>query len=135
MDFRKFYTKFTFASGVPCSLLKNVIADLEEIYIPATREDEAIGMAVGAYLAGQRSVVVMQNSGLGNSVNALSSLVLLYGMRIFFIVGWRGFSESTPQHLLAGNILSPLLKLLDLPQAGWGGEPPLPSVCAITKDG
>ncbi len=135
MDFGKFYHGFTFASGVPCSILKNIIADLEEVYVPATREDEAIGMAVGAYLAGKRPVVVMQNSGLGNSINAITSLVLLYGIKIFFIVGWRGYSESTPEHLLMGNITLPLLNLIGLPQVGWGGEPPLPSVIAIAKDG
>ena len=71
---------FDFFTGVPCSLVKSVIATLEERggYIAETREDAAVGLAAGAYMAGKQPVVIMQNSGLGVCLNALSSLSLIY---------------------------------------------------------
>ncbi|NMX21198.1 sulfopyruvate decarboxylase subunit alpha, partial [ANME-1 cluster archaeon GoMg4] len=53
---------FDFFTGVPCSILKGVINYLSEApdipYVPATREDEAIGIATGAYLAGKKPAVL-----------------------------------------------------------------------------
>ena len=71
---------FDFFVGVPCSLVGPVISELEQrgLYLPETREDAALGVAAGAYLGGRLPVVVMQNSGLGVSLNALGSLHLLY---------------------------------------------------------
>ena len=67
---------FAFATGVPCSLIEDLIRTLDEgaqlSYVPAVREDVAVGLAAGAWLAGQRPVVLMQNSGLGTSMNALA---------------------------------------------------------------
>ena len=64
--------------GVPCSFLKpliNYTIDREEIeYIAANNEGEAVAIASGAYLAGKRPVVMFQNSGLGNTINPLTSL-------------------------------------------------------------
>ena len=84
---------FNFFTGVPCSILKDVINYLSEDpdvpYIPATREDEAIGIATGAYLAGKKPVVLMQNSGLGNSIGTLASLVLLYEIPLLLLISWR----------------------------------------------
>ena len=72
---------FDFFTGVPCSLAEGVIAALErhprgrrEPYIPAVREDIALGLAAGAWLGGRLPAVVMQNSGLGTSANALNSV-------------------------------------------------------------
>src|SRR5207249_4463765 len=58
---------FDFFVGVPCSLVKTLLAELERrgLYLGETREDAALGVAAGAYLAGRTPVVVMQNSGLG----------------------------------------------------------------------
>ena len=65
---------------MPCSLVGPVIAELERrgLYLGETREDAALGVAAGAYLGGRLPVVIMQNSGLGVSLNALGSLHLLY---------------------------------------------------------
>ena len=76
---------FDFATGVPCSLIDGVLRNLETgrniLYAPAVREDVAVGLAAGAWLAGRRPAVLMQNSGLGTSLNALASLSLMYGLR------------------------------------------------------
>src|SRR5438045_1003419 len=58
---------FDFFVGVPCSLVKTLLVELERrgLYLGETREDAALGMAAGAYLAGRTPVVVMQNSAWG----------------------------------------------------------------------
>jgi sulfopyruvate decarboxylase subunit alpha len=106
---------FDFFTGVPCSILKGVINYLSEDpdvpYFPATREDEAIGIATGAYLSGRKPVVLMQNSGLGNSISVLTSLVLLYEIPILLLISWRGYQgNDAPEHLIMGKSM---LKLLD----------------------
>ena len=61
---------YKFFTGVPCSLLSGLIYELEyqkgeARYVPSVREDAAVGLCVGAYLAGAMPVLLMQNSGLG----------------------------------------------------------------------
>jgi len=111
---------FDFYTGVPCSLVEDLIAALEchrrAPWIPAVREDVALGLAAGAWLGGRRPVVVMQNSGLGTSLNALASLSLMYGLPALLIVTWRGFGgQDAPEHLLMGEISPRLLDLLGIP--------------------
>jgi len=111
---------FDFYTGVPCSLVEDLIAALEchrrAPWIPAVREDVALGLAAGAWLGGRRPVVVMQNSGLGTSLNALASLSLMYGLPALLIVTWRGFGgQDAPEHLLMGEISPKLLDLLGIP--------------------
>src|SRR5207247_3393880 len=79
---------FDFFVGVPCSLVKSLLTELErrELYLGETREDAALGVAAGAYLAGRTPVVIMQNSGLGVSLNALGSLHLLYRIPALLLV-------------------------------------------------
>ena len=89
-------------TGVPCSLVAPVIAELERrgLYHGETREDAALGFAAGAYMAGKLPAVIMQNSGLGVSLNALGSLHLLYEMPCLILVTWRGFEgKDAPEHL------------------------------------
>ena len=72
---------YTFWTGVPCSFLTpfiNYVIDNQDLqYLTATSEGEAVGIAAGAYLAGKKTVVMCQNSGLGNTVNPLTSLNFL----------------------------------------------------------
>src|SRR5262245_39117586 len=60
---------FDFFGGVPCSLIEDLIATLETHprlpYVATPREDAAVGLAAGAWFAGRRPAVLMQNSGLG----------------------------------------------------------------------
>ena len=95
---------FDFFVGVPCSLVKTLLAELERrrLYLGETREDAALGVAAGAYLAGRMPVVVMQNSGLGVSLNALGSLHLLYRIPCLLLVTWRGF-DGKDAHREAGR--------------------------------
>jgi phosphonopyruvate decarboxylase len=109
---------FDFFAGVPCSLVGPVIAELEHrgIYLGETREDAALGVAAGAYLGGRRPVVIMQNSGLGVSLNALGSLHILYEVPVLLLVTWRGFQgRDAPEHLVMGAALPGLLDLFGIP--------------------
>jgi phosphonopyruvate decarboxylase len=111
---------FDFFTGVPCSLIEDLIAVLERgtraPYVAAVREDAAVGVAAGAWFGGRRPVVLMQNSGLGTSLNALASLSLMYGLPALLIVTWRGFGgKDAPEHILTGEISPRLLELLGVP--------------------
>lgn len=111
---------FDFSIGVPCSILSNVIDcllnDPDIPYIPATREDEALGIATGAYLAGKKPLVLMQNSGLGNSINALASLDILYRIPILMLISWRGYEgKDAPEHLVMGRSTVNLLEEIGVP--------------------
>ncbi|MFX1498671.1 MAG: sulfopyruvate decarboxylase subunit alpha [Promethearchaeota archaeon] len=105
--------------SVPCILLKgllNLINERKEIlHIPLTREEEGIGIAAGAYLGGKSPVMLMQNSGLGNSVNAIKSLLGLYNIPIIFIISHRGGKgEEILAQIPMGSITKKLLKLMGI---------------------
>ena len=105
-------------TGVPCSLVAPVIAELERrgLYHGETREDAALGFAAGAYMAGKLPAVIMQNSGLGVSLNALGSLHILYEMPCLVLVTWRGFEgKDAPEHLVMGEVLPRLLEVFAIP--------------------
>lgn len=111
---------FDFSAGVPCSIVEDVIAVLEHHpvvpYVSAVREDVAVGLATGAWFAGQRPAVLMQNSGLGTSLNSLASLALMYGIPMLLVVTWRGYEgRDAPEHILMGEISPRLLDLLGIP--------------------
>lgn len=83
-----------FVVSVPCvnlSKLLDMLDEDEEItHIPVTREEEGIGICAGAYLGGKKTAILMQNSGLGNSINALKSLMELYEFPLLMIMSHRG---------------------------------------------
>ena len=111
---------FDFFTGVPCSLIEDLIAVLETHprlpYVAAVKEDVAVGLVAGAWLDGKRPVVLMQNSGLGTSLNALASLSLMYGFPALLVVTWRGHGgKDAPEHILMGEISPRLLDLLGIP--------------------
>ncbi len=109
---------FDFFTGVPDSILAGIIATLMErrLYTPAVREDEAVAMAAGAYMAGRVPAVLMQNSGLGTSLNTLISLNLIYRQPCLLVISWRGFEgKDAPEHLVMGQCLTQLLDAVRIP--------------------
>jgi len=103
-----------FITSVPCLLLKDIlkiIDDKEEIlYLPVTREEEGVGIAAGAYLGGKKPAVLMQNSGLGNSINAIISLLQYYEIPVIFFISHRGEEEDPiSAHVPMGKITETLL--------------------------
>jgi sulfopyruvate decarboxylase subunit alpha len=107
---------FDFFTGVPCSLVASLIAALEPRgYVAETREDAALGLAAGAALAGRRPVVIMQNSGLGVSLNALGSLQQIYALPCLLIVTWRGYrGQDAPEHLVMGRAMPQVLDAFEI---------------------
>ncbi len=109
---------FDFFTGVPDTILGGIIAHLteERMYTPAVREDEAVAMAAGAYFGGKIPAVLMQNSGLGNALNVLESLNLIYQIPCLLLVSWRGFEgKDAPEHLVMGNTMTTLLDTIKIP--------------------
>jgi sulfopyruvate decarboxylase subunit alpha len=109
---------FNFFTGVPDSILGGIIETLMErrLYTPAVREDEAVAMAAGAYMAGKVPAVLMQNSGLGTSLNALISLNLIYKQPCLLLISWRGFQgKDAPEHLIMGQTMTQLLDTMKIP--------------------
>ncbi|MHA1966412.1 MAG: thiamine pyrophosphate-binding protein [Candidatus Hodarchaeales archaeon] len=115
---------FQFMCGVPCSYFKDFLAYLSfnETKTPlkhilATREDEAIGIASGVSLSGKNALLYMQNSGIGNIGDALTSLAQLYKLPMLILVSYRGLESDNdfPEHSIMGEINEPLLKTLRIP--------------------
>ena len=107
-----------FFTGVPDSILGGIIEELmtRRLYVPAVREDEAVAMAAGAYMAGKIPAVLMQNSGLGTSLNTLISLNMIYRQPCILLVSWRGFQgQDAPEHLVMGETMVSLLDTMKIP--------------------
>lgn len=112
---------FELYTGVPCSYLQpfiNSVIDSSELqYIGAANEGDAVAIAAGAELGGQRSVVMFQNSGLGNAVNPLTSLTYIFRIPVLLIVTLRGEPgqpADEPQHELMGEITTRMLELMGI---------------------
>ncbi|HIR07357.1 MAG TPA: phosphonopyruvate decarboxylase [Candidatus Pullichristensenella stercoripullorum] len=116
----------TFFTGVPDSYLNGfcnyALQNCAERNVIAANEGNAIALAAGHYFATRElPLVYMQNSGMGNAVNPLASLVdeHVYAVPMLLLIGWRGRpgSGDWPQHELQGEITCGLLELLHIPYA------------------
>lgn len=114
-----------FFTGVPDSLLKDFCAFVTD-HIPsnhniiAANEGGAISLAAGYHLATRGvGLVYLQNSGLGNLINPLLSLIdrEVYGIPVLLLIGWRGEpgKKDEPQHIQQGKKTIPLLDALNVP--------------------
>lgn len=104
---------------LPCVMLKGLLKLIEEKneiqHISITREEEGVGIAAGAYLAGKTPAILMQNSGLGNSINAIKSLLELYKIPVIFIMSHRGVEgEEIKAQIPMGKLTPKLLDLLNI---------------------
>ena len=115
-----------FYTGVPDSQLKALCSCLLRRYgvdpkhhVIAANEGNCAALAAGYHLAtGKVPVVYMQNSGEGNIVNPVASLLHddVYGIPMIFVIGWRGEpgAKDEPQHVYQGRITCQLLKDLGI---------------------
>ena len=104
-------------NGVPDSTLKYFIEQglKKNKILITTREEEAIGIAVGMTLSQSSSVVFMQNAGFANSISTITSLVQLYEIPLIFLIGWRGYLKNdAPEHEKIGKIQPKLIEILAL---------------------
>ena len=110
---------FDFFTGVPDSLLKDFNSYVSEQtpesrHIIAVNEGAAMAVAAGYHLATRKfPVVYLQNSGLGNIINPLLSLVdpRVYKIPVLLLIGWRGEpgTKDEPQHMVQGKAMNSLL--------------------------
>lgn len=123
-----------FYAGVPDSLLKPMYNYLIQTYgtdprhhIIAANEGNCTALAAGYHLAtGKVPVVYLQNSGEGNIINPLASLLSekVYGIPVIFVIGWRGEPgvHDEPQHVFQGEVTERLLEVMDVPYFVIGKE-------------
>lgn len=111
--------------GVPDSLLRPLCDEVYERYgvggrhVVAANEGGAVALAAGHYLAtGKPACVYMQNSGIGNAINPICSLLneRVYAIPALFVVGWRGEPgvHDEPQHVFQGACSEDLLEVAGL---------------------
>ena len=83
-----------FVTSVPCKQLGGVIAGLEAEpsirHVPCNKEDEGMGLCAGAWMGGVRPAIVMQNTALGVTANALATLIQVYNMPLPMLISYRG---------------------------------------------
>nr|MBP3598625.1 phosphonopyruvate decarboxylase [Eubacterium sp.] len=115
-----------FYTGVPDSQLKSLCDYLMSRYgidqkhhVIAANEGNCVALAAGYNLAtGKIPVVYMQNSGQGNVINPVASLLndKVYSIPMIFIIGWRGEpgTKDEPQHIYQGEITVELMKLMGI---------------------
>ena len=114
-----------FYTGVPDSQLKPLCDTLfskfglGKQHIIAANEGAAVGIAAGHYIStGKPALVYLQNSGIGNIINPVASLLneKVYAIPCVFVVGWRGEpgTKDEPQHIFQGEITIKLLELMKI---------------------
>ena len=108
---------------VPDNPLSHVLRILDEGFSDvrttlATREEEAFGIAAGLYLGAAKPTVMLQSSGLGNSLNALTSLLLPYRIPTLVVISMRGDAgEWNDAQVPMGRSLRAICDALGLPHA------------------
>ena len=124
---------FNFFAGVPDSTFKDWLKFLTDdnsnfTHIATSNEADSIAITTGYHLAtNQIGIAYMQNSGLGNCVNPLTSLAdeEVYSIPILLLIGWRGMPgvKDEPQHKKMGRITLALLDVLEIPYAILSEKP------------
>ncbi len=108
-------------TGVPCSFLtpfiNYVINDNSLEYVSSSNEGDALATTSGSVIGGQRSIVMMQNSGLGNAISPITSLSHVFKIPFIIIVTHRGQPgvKDEPQHELMGKITKDLFDIMEIP--------------------
>ena len=127
-----------FFLGVPCKLLANMIDILENdkdiYYSNVPREEEGVGICAGAYLGNKFPCIMMQNTGIGNSINAIVSLLQLYQMPVVFLISYRGTpGEPVGAQGEMAKITEEILKTLRIPTLLCTLEKDLDKITTLSK--
>ena len=131
---------FRHGAGVPCSyftpLVNYMTVDPALDYLSATSEGEAVAIAAGMVAAGMPAFALMQNSGLGNAVNPITSMLYIYQMPVVLLVSHRGQPglPDEPQHELMGQITEQLSQLCGLRTHVFDPEQFATTLTAAQKD-
>ena len=127
-----------FYLSVPCKLLANMIDILEkdnDVYYSAVpREEEGMGICAGAYLGNKFPCLLMQNTGIGNSINAIVSLLQLYNIPIVFLISYRGTpGETVAAQAGMAKITEGILSYLKIPMLICSSEKDLEEIRTYTN--
>lgn len=97
-------------------LLQRCEDDPDITLIEVAKEEEAIGVAAGAYFAGEKHLLLMQNHGFLAAINGIVSLALLYNIPLCMLVAFRGhWGEPYPWHTRGGIVTEEVLRALGIP--------------------
>lgn len=97
-------------------LLQMADDDPDMTLVEVAREEEAIGVAAGAYFAGEPNILLMQNHGFLAAINGIVSLALLYRVPLCMVIAHRGhMGEPYPWHTQGGIVTEPVLRSLNIP--------------------
>jgi phosphonopyruvate decarboxylase len=131
-------------SSVPCSYFGGVFPLLdggrwpELRHVPAVNEGSALAVAAGSWLGGVPAAVLAQNSGFGNLVNPLTSLLLPYRIPALVLLsmrGWPAAEAGEPQHELMGRVVPDWLRSVDVPYTMLTPDgPPLARVVELAGE-
>ena len=94
-------------------LIELAVNDARMRAVALTSEEEGVGLAAGAWLGGERSILLMQSSGVGNIVNGLASLTSACALPLVLVVTMRGeWGEANPWQVPMGQAVRPVLEAL-----------------------
>ncbi len=127
-----------FYLSVPCKLLANMIKILEQdkevYYSSVPREEEGMGICAGAYLGNKLPCMIMQNTGIGNSVNAIVSLLQLYNIPVVFLISYRGTpGETVGAQAGMAKITKSILNTLNIPILHCSSDRDLDKITTFTN--
>ena len=109
--------KIDLVATLPCDRLKNLLPLVGKRFfeVPLTREEDGVGICAGAFLAGARPLMLIQSTGVGNLLNALSSLNFTYELPLPIVASWRGvYQEGIPAQVYWGTHIKAVLSALDV---------------------
>ena len=105
-------------ASLPCDRTRDLCALIPERFraVNLTREEDGVGICAGLAMAGGRSVLHMQSSGLGNSLNAIMSLTVTFGLPLPILASWRGvYREAIPAQVPFNRAVPEVLAALGIP--------------------
>ena len=112
--------RYDFGVIFPSSKMKGLYELLVEeediLIVKVTREEEGVGVCAGAYLAGKKPFLFIQSTGLGNSFNAIASLLKTYQIPILILASYRGYyKETIPAQVPLGEAIPGMLDSMKIP--------------------
>jgi sulfopyruvate decarboxylase len=110
---------------LPCDKIKCLLAMVPEHFkeVPMTREENGVGIAAGLFMAGKRPAMMIQSTGIGNSLNSLASLNQTYDIPLPILASWRGvYKEGIPAQVAFGKNLPGILEAAGVPYVTVGAS-------------
>ncbi len=124
-------------ASLPCDRTQDLCALIPERFrsVNLTREEDGVGICAGLAMAGARSVLHMQSSGLGNSLNAIMSLTVTFGLPLPVLASWRGvYREAIPAQVPFNRAVPDVLAALGIPCTVIRGPEDEELIDAVVRD-